>query len=62
MTPEIRVDKGYVARSITVAVVCLIGAGILVLWAFQEGEPSPTWGFALVVSIIAACVSIFLSS
>lgn len=59
MPPEVRIDKGYVARSAAVAALCLAGAGGLVVWGSQDGGPSTTFGFALVASIIIAWVSIF---
>src|SRR4051812_5181542 len=59
MAPEVRIDKGYLGRSIAVAGLCLAATGGLVLWGSQDGQPSPAFGLALVVSIIAAWISIF---
>ena len=58
MDPEVRVDKGFVTRSIAVLLLCLAAGSGLVLWAGQEGQPSPTWGVVLIVSIIMAWASI----
>lgn len=59
MSPVVRTDWGYVGRSAAVAVVCLVGVSVFVVWGSQDGEPSPTFGVVLLVSVLAAWVLIF---
>ena len=58
MPAEVRIDKGYLARSLAVLVLCLVCTSALIFWAIQDGQPSPTWGVALAASIIVGFVLI----
>jgi hypothetical protein len=59
MTPPVQVDKGFLARSLAVVALSAAAAGGLVVWALQDGQPSPAWGLALAGSVVAVWVGVF---
>jgi membrane protein YdbS with pleckstrin-like domain len=58
MAPEIRTDKGYAARGLTVLGLCLAAAAALALWAWHDGTPTPRWGLVLVIALVLGWISI----